>query len=284
MVFYKKFSMYVLIFILITICSLKPIKAINNYESLGGKIIGIVRDLITDAPIEGASVNIKNYKNNRVIFTDIDGKFSLDKIIPGIYEISIVAEDYDIAKCPNVKVESGAVTINEIFMAKKRGDIEGYIKTRNNKPIENALVNITNGKSTFFQTTDFSGMYIINDIHIGNYGITVSLDGYEVKGPESVYISAGTTTRDFTLNKLRGEVYGRAINSKDMRGIQGVFITISDGENSYEAITDSNGDFTITDIYYGDYEINATLDGYEEKSFKNILIRGGNIVNYDIIF
>ncbi|MCL2321886.1 MAG: carboxypeptidase-like regulatory domain-containing protein [Oscillospiraceae bacterium] len=267
----------------LTLFSIMNINIVNVHAKSNGQILGIVKDLNTGIPLYDADICIYDDKVTHIAFTDIDGKFSLDNLKKGSYKVIIDSENYETA-ISKVNVKSGTITIGEFFLSKKRGDLSGFVKERdNNRPVEGALVYLTDGKTTFSQITDSSGKYALNNISIGTYGVTVSLKDYDVEGPNSLYIAPDLNMRDFSLNRLKGEIFGKAIDSNDMSGIKGVSIIVSDGKSSYEAVTDSNGDFCIKGIYGGEYEMTAVLDGYEKKLLTNISVNGGNKINKDAL-
>jgi len=281
MFFFKQrnYTVLLIIFFVMVYFLILPVKA-TTY----GRLIGIVKDLITEVPIKDASINISDEKCTYVISTDVNGKFSSGNLSPGEYKITVDMEDYDSIISSKVLIDSGVITINDFSLAKKRGVLSGIVKNKDtDKPIEGVMVRITDGRSTFSKTTDSLGKYIIDNIYAGTYGITASLENYDVEGPNSLSIIPGSTTKDFSLKRLKGEIFGRVMNGKNKEGIPGVIIIVVNGENTYETFTGSDGDFSITGICSGYYEVIAK-DGDMERYFTDILIRGGSIISQDIIF
>ncbi|NQU67922.1 MAG: carboxypeptidase-like regulatory domain-containing protein [Candidatus Marinimicrobia bacterium] len=79
-----------------------------SFAQTMGRINGLVTDAETNSPVIGANVWI--YGTNIGIATDSDGKFIIDSINPGIYEIRVTYIGYTDKILSEINVRSGEIT------------------------------------------------------------------------------------------------------------------------------------------------------------------------------
>lgn len=272
-------KLFLISFFIIIGVFISPAEALTQ----GGCLIGVVKDLTTEIPIKDASISISDEKSTHVVSTDIEGKFILGDLSPGDYKITVDIDGYDSVVSSNVNIDSGVITINDFSLTRTRGVLTGVVRNEEtNEPIEGVRISISNDKNNFSEITDSLGIYTIDNVALGTYGITAYLENYNIEGPSSLSIISESTTKDFNLKKMKGEVFGKVISEETKEGMPGVVIMIRNGEKNYKTVTNSNGDFAIKDVNSGYYDLIAD-NGDEEKSF-TILIKGGSKINQDIIF
>ncbi len=246
-----------------------------------GELNGVITDLRSSGSIKNAKVTISMGSNSKSVNTDQNGKYEFKNIVSGEYLVTVDAFSYNIAT-QNVTVSSGIRTINDFALTKKKVSLSGRVIDANtNKPVENVFITASDGQRDYSQTTDSNGNYIIKDLLIEYYDVTASIDNYNVLKLEKVLIEDDPTVKDFSISRQKGDITGKVINSIDKKPLTSVSILLSDGVNKYEATTDSNGIFTINNVNSGYYNMVASLNGYKEKQFTNILVQGSNMVSQD---
>ncbi len=113
--------------------------------------------------------------------------------------------------------------------------------------VENAKVEILN--TDLVSYTDNTGAYSFPVMPAGNAEVKVSKFGY-VTQTSTVNIN-GNITQDFALELLSTASLSGKVTDKDNNPISGANIEIS-GYESYSAVTDDNGDFTVNDVLFAD--------------------------------
>jgi hypothetical protein len=102
---------------------------------------------------------------------------------------------YDTTYSVNVSgkdINGNSVSADWTFTTmKNEGVIEGVITDTNNNPIANATVTLGNGLTT---TTDGNGHYMFENVTMGSYNLTVTMNGYQTTTKTDVSIAAGQTT------------------------------------------------------------------------------------------
>jgi outer membrane receptor protein involved in Fe transport len=92
-----------------------------------GSIKGNIKDKISGEAVIGANVSIQGGSIGSS--TDIDGNFLINKVQEGTYTISITSIGYKPATIPDVKVESGKVSIIETFIEEDIKGLEAVVVT-----------------------------------------------------------------------------------------------------------------------------------------------------------
>lgn len=112
-------------------------------------------------------------------------------------------------------------------------------------------------------TTDFTGKYAFDSLAPGTYQVTASKAGYETGSGSGSVAAATMTTVNLALTPVEtpttGTVGGRVTDEDSGRGVRGVTITLMPG--NYRTKTDSNGDYLLTSIPPGTYQIKAESEG-----------------------
>ncbi len=110
-------------------------------------------------------------------------------------------------------------------------------------------------------TTSLDGSYIFTGLDSGNFTVTPSLSGYSFS-PASAnvnVIDADETGVDFNANEV---VYTYSISGTVNGDVSsGVTITLS-GDDSDTAISDSVGNYSISDLENGSYTVTPSKSGY----------------------
>lgn len=127
-------------------------------------------------------------------------------------------------------------------------------------PIEGAVVTV-NGDQT--DTTDASGDYSISNVPKGAaVSISATADGYQNYTGETVDISSGNATKNFTMS--RGSIYGVVTSSDGSALIEGADVSIASPARS--DTTNASGEYTLDDVPAGDYTVEATATNHSAYS------------------
>jgi len=112
---------------------------------------------------------------------------------------------------------------------------------------------------------DAAGLYLLENISPGDYTLTVTAPLYHSLTVENVTVSAGeTTTLNISLDpKTTGTVAGQVVSAEGLTPIENVTVQISNGTYTSSVNSDTNGDFTFSDITYGNYTVDLISDSYQ---------------------
>ncbi len=92
-----------------------------------GSIKGNIKDKISGEPVIGANVSIQGGSVGSS--TDIDGNFLINKVQEGTYTLAITSIGYKPATIPDVKVESGKVSVIATFIEEDVKGLEAVVVT-----------------------------------------------------------------------------------------------------------------------------------------------------------
>jgi choice-of-anchor B domain-containing protein len=142
--------------------------------------------------------------------------------------------------------------------------LEGHVTTDCGGQLNNVQVTVTSANIN--ETTDIEGLYKTGTSVPGTYNVTFSKPGYVSQTINGVVLSAGNvTTLDvqmstsdaaFTLN-------GTTTLASATTAIPGVQVSISNSDNSFNFVSDANGEFSSCNVVAdNDYFLNAGKWGY----------------------
>ena len=97
------------------------------------KIRGTVVDKQSQFSIIGATVQIVNSNQTQGTKTDANGKYAIEDVAPGRYEIKVTYMGYKEVVIPNVVVTSGKETILDIAMEENVRNLKGAVIKGSNK-------------------------------------------------------------------------------------------------------------------------------------------------------
>ncbi|MFN0187624.1 MAG: carboxypeptidase-like regulatory domain-containing protein, partial [Bacteroidia bacterium] len=95
----------------------------NSISAQTGSISGTLTDKINSETLIGATVTLEGTSLGAV--TDIDGKYTIDKITEGIYIVKISFIGYDPITEPNVHVKAGSKTILDLKLSTNAKVLKG---------------------------------------------------------------------------------------------------------------------------------------------------------------
>jgi hypothetical protein len=246
----------------------------------------------SNTPLNNAKVIIGNYSDGDfytvplVTFTDRNGKFRLNNIIPGLQSVEVEKEGYKIFG-DTVELRKGS----NIFNVKLHRDIvysdtdfESMIREEEKKLISGILIDkVTNNP--------VNGAYVVFGDKIGNS---------DEEGRFSIEVEK--TVEDYLIIQARGynlyqekrrpaknlkiileqkvpynEIYGSVVSAVDFMPVSGITVKIGDREVK----TDPRGNYYLKNITSGEYPIIVENEDYKKYSDIVKLYKGKQ--NYDII-
>jgi protocatechuate 3,4-dioxygenase beta subunit len=203
--------------------------------------------------------------------TDANGNYVVTNLAPMAY---VVHADYPgyARVFREVSVENGKTTANvDIVMGVASGAISGRV-TKNGQPAAFAgiYVNSSGGTGQSYYgngVADANGAYTIGSLPAGQYDVHVSdVPGYANQVRFNVSVGSGATSGiDFNLTNGTSRITGHVTDpvGKSLAGatIQ-AFLTQNTGTWA-EVTTDSSGNYSIDNMWSGQYNIYANYPSYD---------------------
>ena len=250
-------------------------------------LTGRVTDMNTRTPISGAIVSVEG----RSATTDRAGNYSILNLPVGRHQVKVARSGYsDEARTVDIRAVSTNVNF-DLRPAGSRGSSSSGLKSggesgrerrlyetsqvrgqvtdeKTGRPISGARVTIQ-GRN---DTTDQAGNYVVTDVPLGRYQVSVTRGGYETE-KDTVEIRAGSSaSRNFRLKSSgggegekrlyeTGQLRGRVTDEKTGRPISGARVTIQGRSDT----TDQAGNYVVTDVPLGRYQVSVTRRGYDNE-------------------
>ena len=140
------------------------------------------------------------------------------------------------------------------------GNIEGTVT--NDGAIEGATVLVED--TDLSATTDENGYYLLEDVPTGEQKVTASADGYYSQTAIVTVEKDATVTQDFVLKAVPTYTVSGTVTDTENNALEGATVTIEGTEQS--ATTGSEGNYSISDVEEGVYDITASKDGYSSET------------------
>jgi hypothetical protein len=157
------------------------------------------------------------------------------------------------------------------------GDLTGVISnSETSESIPNATINVyQNAALVASAETDLNGVYFVPELPSGQYDIVADAEGYESVS-KTVYISpAEENALGFVLRISIGSVSGRVYARK--RSIVGATVEAKQHDIVIGSTTsDSQGNYVLTDLQTGTYDLTASADGFQAKTVQDVMVYAGS--------
>ena len=252
----------------------------------GGSISGTVKNSSQTA-IEGATLTAIKDGKMYIAASDASGDYTIEFLAAGTYEVTVDPGDNDCvaSKINNIIVVANQETSNQDFTLGQDGKITGTITNTSQEPIEGAVVgaiepdDAENDPTVAFilAITDASGNYTIAHLRTGTYTIFVDADNYVSDSETNVSVTAGqiTSGNNFSLGTSGGTISGTVYESDGQTPIEKALVMgRSPGKSSGHTFSDSSGNYSLTLLQAGTYEVAAYADGYDIETLDNIVVTG----------
>jgi len=252
-------------------------------EPNSGNIQGVVRNAETGDPVVGAVISVINSIGIiiRTTTTDSNGAYLASGLAPNTYTVS--ADKFGFA--PNTVgaiVTSNQTTNASITISAINGDIQGSVVDAAGNPIVDRQISVrlTNTDGVIISTviTNNLGQFSFLDVRPGSYLLNVIAPGFQAKTVPVTVVADGVTEVVINLSNAFGAVRGTVDESGTGTPINGARITVTDIANIVVAkgITDSNGQFFITNLPLGSLNISASKTGFGSAT-KGVIVQDGQI-------
>ncbi|MFC0186763.1 carboxypeptidase regulatory-like domain-containing protein [Fictibacillus aquaticus] len=228
-------------------------------------ITGLVINEETSQPISGASIEIQLLDSNGVIvrstFTDTDGSFIVEFLMPGTYTIIVSSEGFQ-ASSASIQLTPGSVSFITITLTPAPGFVSGLVAdSLTGLPIAGATVNISNSLGSFVDSavTSTDGTFISHGLSGGFYTLASVAPGFETN-VVGVLVPAGLTKFvNIELAPNPGGVSGTVTPA-----VEGTVLQLYTSDNQFinTVAATPEGAFLFQSLAPGNYFVKAVAANY----------------------
>jgi len=249
--------------------------SLNIAMSNPGTLTGIVANSYS-MPVSDVYVSIKftTYSDT----TNNLGGYILDSLNSGRYHISFTHPYYSDTLTALIDIPADTAINLNIELADP-GVIMGLVTKQDSNPLDSVYVYVQ--RTSFYDTTDADGEYIIDSLDRGEYGIIYSHPDYRDTTVSGIECNSNDTTYlNVIMVLLPGSIAGVVAN--DTLGIiEGVHVA-AEGTDIYD-ITDEDGEYLLGNLDYGVYNISYSCLGYRDTLLENIEVTPGDITTQNAV-
>lgn len=236
-----------------------------------GGISGLVTDLATDLPINGAEVNIRFSEASGLsvatVTTSQFGEFLVNDLAPSSYALTVFAPGYETGIIGAI-VESGQVTNASVMLAALPGSIRGQVLTEDNAEItsNNTYIKLFTSSGALIRTmfADSNGRFVIEDLAPDIYSLSATAENHATDS-QTVLIGPGELKQVvFRLAPIVSVVSGIVTDAVSRLPVIGALVTVNSRTTLPidTTFTDQAGQFTFDSISAGRRVLTVTADGY----------------------
>ncbi|MGM7702002.1 carboxypeptidase regulatory-like domain-containing protein [Pseudalkalibacillus sp. Hm43] len=251
-----------------------------------GTLSGTVTDGNTTTPIPNTTVQVINARGVTIetTLTDINGDFSVNKLAPGIYTVTFIAEGYG-SKSVAAKILPGLTTTLNVDLEKLVGAISGSVSDTAGNPVSGAVMEVFfNNILVASTTSDNNGTYIFNNLIPGAYTVSASKEGFGTETVGASVVENEISTANFILTPNPGTLTG-SVETTTGDPIQGAVLTIRDartGANITQVVTNNLGLYTAIGLAPGNYIVTVQAEDFQTQQ-KGATILSGQTTTTDFV-
>jgi hypothetical protein len=156
------------------------------------------------------------------------------------------------------------------------GFVKGFVFDNNTNGKINKATVAADGTKGSYKTAE-SGAYFLQ-VNSGTYTVSADASGYNTSGKTVRVDALSTTTENIGLSVATqpASVYGQVTDKKNGRSLEGATITVNGNTYTGKTTTDSGGNYSITEIESGKYQMTVKKTGYKSYQTKITLKTGQN--------
>ena len=240
----------------------------------GGNIVAKIIDAVSQAVINGATVELKSDSNViETKNTGNDGTVTFSGLTAGLnYTLTASAANY-ISKNISPTVTDKETTAEELALTPQGGGANITVKDESNTPINEATVSVTVDGKVQTKTTDANGVATFANLPIGTYIFTAAKETYN-SSTTSVVISNGTTAASaISLARETGTANITVTDGANILKDAEVSVTVNGKQIKVK--TNDEGVATFSALPIGKYTFTATKEGYGSNASKEITVQKG---------
>jgi large repetitive protein len=229
-------------------------------------------------PINNATVQLLNNSGTLVdsTVTNAGGNYSFFNVIPGIYNVSVMASGFQ-SQLKSVTTEPNQASVVNFTLVANPGSISGTVRdTTDNTPIPIANVELldTNGIPIANTTTNGSGQYSFDNLAPGNYQVRSFATNYSTTTVSAAVTAGNNTVTNIFLEPNPGLIQGTVVDGATLGAIAGASVQAVNSQNVIVANTTTNGSgqYSFDSLLPGSYSLIFTADGYGTQNLGALVV------------
>lgn len=247
----------------------------------GQPVAGAQVELAGAEPPPGvAGVPRRSSDDSRSAVTEADGRFTLDEVAPGAFEVRATAEGYQPAKPVALEVVSGKPVEGVRLVLAPGATLEGLITDRGGHPVPGTRV--TAGPSAAMADAD--GRYRATGIPPGPRTVEVRHPAYN-RLSRRLEIEPGTQQQDFVLDGGRS-VAGRVVDEAGEAVAEArLQLQLREARDlrDYTVLAGAKGRFRFSAVADGVYELRAEREGYAPAEIPGVKVDGQPVEDLTVV-
>lgn len=235
-----------------------------------GAIVGVIQDADTTAPLADVQVTVAGAGLS--VTTGADGRFRLDELEAGTFDIAISRAGYHAASIalvlpPSTTAEVGVIALHQVSEPHddEPGSIMGVVQDADTaEPLVDVQVTIADGGLSVITGAD--GRFHLNDLEAGTYEIALSRAGYHrasltVTLPPSTTAEVGVIALPPVEEPGASRLTGTVTDAEGGGALAGATVTAAGRQTR----TDSDGRFLIEGVEGQTFELRISAEGYVSR-------------------
>ena len=216
---------------------------------------------------------------------DASGTFALDGILPGNHVLVIETTGaatgaYDTLTQPITVVGGQRIELPSTTLARARGSIALAVRLEDEADFGGVVVELTGAGLTGI--SDALGNVRIDAVPVGTYNLRLSKTNFTARELTGIAVSARATTTLLPVGMVlnRGVVTGKVIfdDDTDFAGI-----TVSLLGSDVTATTDALGDFVLTGVKPGTWNVIAQATSYNSARDNGLFVGPGQAIDVGLL-
>ncbi len=226
-------------------------------------ISGVVRN--QTELVSGASVTLSDESETAISSATTDGAgfFIFEDLALGTYVVSVAAQDFG-EEQQNVTLTAQGVEGLDFNLDSEVGDIFGAVYDQTtNAVLSGATIEASQSGSTMGSAvSDQYGEFRIANLDLGSYEIAVSLNGYTTENTNANINTNQDVELRIALEPEGFDITGTVTNVSAV-GVSSATVTLATGGSTVgSGVTDGSGNFSISSIPSGSYDVSISRTGY----------------------
>ncbi|WWB87080.1 carboxypeptidase regulatory-like domain-containing protein [Priestia aryabhattai] len=260
---------------------------ILSLTPLTGTITGTVINQQTGAPVQGASVEIRQFSPAGPIaattVTDGLGVFTISDLQPASYTIIAQATNFGTQAATTTVLPNDVSTIS-IGLTLLPGTVQGTVRNENTSaPLEEAIVRVIRRDGTVVDEvlTNAQGLFTIGGLPADSYTLVTISSGFQRQTIGFTVAPEQTTTVDVNLQLNPGKLTGTVTDFFSGGPIANAVVLVFPSQSITSiarGITNENGQYTILNLAPGEYNIIAVATDFARGGVGAVISAGSPTV------
>ncbi len=158
------------------------------------------------------------------------------------------------------------------------GNLSGTVTRQSDgTAISGATVQVLQNRAVIATaTTASNGTYSVSSLGTGEYDVSFSASGFGSVLQSAVTVPANGATLNQVLGSA-GTISGKVTQSNGVTAISGATVSVlQSSETVGSATTDSNGNYSVSNLGAGSYEVEVSASGYVNQGLSGVSVTSGN--------